>query len=70
MLPNRVKEAVKNMYDHEFSRGLGWKCKLMGVLIGVDRKEKRFKNWAPGHTNFNNSGHVKECGKGDWVGSG
>lgn len=33
----------------------------------MDRKEKGL---ASGHINFNNSGHVEECGKADQVGSG
>lgn len=33
----------------------------------MDRKEKGL---ASGHINFNNSGHVEECGKADQAGSG
>ena len=33
----------------------------------MDRKEKGL---ASGHINFNNSGHVEECGKADQLGSG
>ena len=34
-------QAVKNTYDHEFSRRLGWRCKLTRALIGVWIEKKK-----------------------------